>query len=221
MSRKILITGSEGPLGRALRAGFEAQGDHVIRVDNFRHGERPANHPLGVHYDDGGWGYDLNIQGPMDAKGDSPIPEFMLYDVLIANAKVREWEGHHRLALGAKQCIINIGSIYGVLGNDPQMYEGTEVEPTPAYYAAAKGALVNLTRWQAANLAPVRSNCVCPGGIFRNHSDEFRSRYETKTPLRRMASEGDIVPLVLFLASEGARYITGAVIPVDGGYSCI
>lgn len=200
MPRRVLITGSAGYLGRALRAAFEEQGDSVVGVDR--------------------------VSGPnTDIISDLEDIEFSLgsvpaFDILVANAKSDSWKAHHYLATCATSSIINISSIYGVLGNDPAMYEGTEVEPTPAWYAASKGALISLTRWQACNLAPVRSNCVCPGGIERGHSAEFKSRYSAKVPLGRMAREADIVPLVLFLADPvRAAYITGQCIAVDGGLS--
>ena len=197
MGRKVLITGSEGHLGRALRAAFEAQGDRVISLD------LPITDP----------DIEIDLDNPGHFKF---LSEF---DILIANAKCRTWETHHELASQAKSCIVNIGSIYAVLGNDPKMYEGTEVDPTPAWYAASKGAMVALTKWQATNLAPIRSNAVCPGGIFRDHSDWFKRRYEDRVPLGRMATEDDIVGPVLFLCSDAARYITGQVLMVDGGYS--
>jgi len=200
--RKVLITGSEGHLGRALRAAFTAQGDFVLGMD------LP------------GIGVDLECDLDND-----PI-ENLIWDIrylkpeiVICNAKVRKWEAHHALAKCATQAIVNIGSIYGVLGSDPSLYEGTEVEPTPAWYAASKGALIALTKWQATNFAPVRSNAVCPGGIFRGHSEEFNKRYSKRVPLGRMATEDDIVGPVLFLCSDAARYITGQVLMVDGGYS--
>lgn len=198
MSRKVLITGSEGHLGRALRAAFEAQGDKVIGIDQVAGDATDYVIELG-----------LETISPVAAK----------YDVVVCNAKTYDWQPHNMLAGMATSAVINIGSIYGVLGNDPTLYTGTEVSPTPPWYVAAKGAMVALTRWQATNLAPVRSNCIAPGGIFRGHSDEFVRRYSDKVPLKRMATESDIVPMVLFLASDAASYITGQTIMVDGGYS--
>ena len=199
MGRRVLITGSEGHLGRALRAAFVAQGDEVIGVDMK--------------------GTGAEIETDLDKYERFEFLES--FDVLIANAKCATWKEHQFIAEMTSSCIVNIGSIYGVLGSDPSLYEDTEVEPTPAHYAASKGALIALTRWQATNLAPVRSNCVCPGGIFRGHSDLFKKRYEEKTPMGRMATEDDIVGPVLFLASDAARYITGQVLMVDGGYSVL
>ncbi len=201
-TRRVLLTGSAGYLGRSLRAAFEAQGDEVIGLD------RP------------GTGADMEVDLNEFTVLCDGFTDTAWWDVVVCNAKCRTWEAHEALAVRARSAIINIGSIYGVLGNDPALYTGTEVEPTPAWYSASKGALVALTKWQATNLAPVRSNCVAPGGIFRGHSDEFRERYERRVPLKRMATESDIVPLVLFLADPiRAGYITGQCIMVDGGYS--
>jgi NAD(P)-dependent dehydrogenase (short-subunit alcohol dehydrogenase family) len=200
MTRTVIITGSAGHLGRALHAAFEGLGDRVVGVDMPSTGAE--------------FGIDLDSpEGMQFASILKPV------DIVICNAKCRTWEAHSALAAIATSCIINIGSIYGVLGNDPKTYDGTEIEPTPAAYAASKGALIALTKWQATNLAPARSNCVCPGGIYRGHSDLFRRRYEARVPLGRMASEKDIVGPVVFLASDAARYITGQVLMVDGGYS--
>ena len=201
MARRVLITGSEGHLGRALRAAFEAEGDGVIGVDLPGTG---ADHECALD--------------SLSTTGYAALPTG--YDVVICNAKCATWHAHEYLARQARSSIINIGSIYGSLGSDPQLYTDTDVPPTPSWYAASKGALLALTKWEATNLAPVRANMVSPGGIFRDHADSFRERYEAKVPLKRMATEADIVPLVLFLADPiRAAYITGAIIPVDGGYS--
>ncbi len=124
------------------------------------------------------------------------------------------------LASGGQGSIIHVGSIYGVLGPDWSLYEGSALG-NPAAYAASKGGLLQLTRWLATTLAPsVRVNAVCPGGIERaGQPDEFRARYNQKVPLGRMAVEQDIVGAVAFLCSPAAAYITGQVLMIDGGWS--
>ena len=201
---RVLITGSAGHVGRALVGAYRAQGDEVIGLD------LP--------------GTGAEIECDLDRDSPLVVLNYLIAvgepNIVVCNAKTRTWEAHHGLAKCATRAIVNVSSIYGVLGNDPSLYEGTEVEPTPAWYCAAKAALVGLTRWQATNLAPVRANCVCPGGIWRAHSEEFVSRYVAKVPLRRMACEQDVVDAVMFLASDRAAYITGQVLMVDGGLSC-
>jgi NAD(P)-dependent dehydrogenase (short-subunit alcohol dehydrogenase family) len=115
--------------------------------------------------------------------------------------------------------IVNIGSIYGSHGPDWELYKGTDMG-NPAGYAASKGGLIQLTRWLATTLSPVvRVNCVSPGGIGRAQEPTFVEKYENRTPLKRMATEEEIVNVVLFLASSSASYITGQNVYVDGGWS--
>ena len=86
-----------------------------------------------------------------------------------------------------------MGSIYGLIGPDLRIYDGTTMG-NPAAYAASKGGLIQLTKWLATTLAPeVRVNCVSPGGVFRNQDEKFVSAYVSRTPLGRMADESDIV----------------------------
>jgi NAD(P)-dependent dehydrogenase (short-subunit alcohol dehydrogenase family) len=115
--------------------------------------------------------------------------------------------------------IINIASIYASLGPDYSLYEGTAMG-NPAAFAASKGGLVQLTRWLATTLAPdVRVNTISPGGVFRNQPDAFVKRYESKTPLRRMATENDCKGAIAYLASDLSAYVTGVDLMVDGGWS--
>jgi len=124
--------------------------------------------------------------------------------------------------LKTKGSIVNMASIYGVVGNDMTIYENTNIG-TAAQYSAIKGGVINLTRYLASYYGKqgVRLNCVSPGGIFDTQDALFVSNYEKKVPLGRMGTPNDIAPVVSFLLSEEAKYITGQNIIVDGGWTCI
>ena len=115
--------------------------------------------------------------------------------------------------------IINISSIYGIVGPDWSIYEGTEMS-NPAAYAASKGGLIQLTRWLSTTLAPsVKVNAISPGGIIRNQPQKFIDRYQSRTPMKRMANELDFAGVIAFLASDLSEYMTGQNLIVDGGWS--
>jgi len=118
--------------------------------------------------------------------------------------------------------IVNISSIYGVVGNDFTIYEGTDIVP-PAAYSAIKGGLINFTRYLASYYGKynIRVNCVSPGGIFDNQPEPFVTAYEQKVPMKRMGKPDDIAPAVSFLLSDKAKYITGQNLIVDGGWTAI
>ena len=119
--------------------------------------------------------------------------------------------------------IVNIASIYGIVGNDFSVYENVEGMTSPVAYSAIKGGIINLTRYLASYFGPysIRVNCVSPGGVFNNQAKSFVTKFETKVPLRRMARPNDIAPSVAFLLSEDATYITGHNLVVDGGWTAI
>ena len=123
------------------------------------------------------------------------------------------------LAASGRGSIINLGSIYGIVAPDPALYTGTSMG-SPAAYAASKGGLLQLTRWLATMLAPrIRVNAISPGGVWRSQPDAFRTRYEARTPLGRMAREEDLAGAVAFLASDLSAYVTGQNLVVDGGFT--
>lgn len=143
--------------------------------------------------------------------------DFQLNSYFLVSQTVAE----HMKASGGGS-IINMSSIYGVVGPDFSVYSGTEMT-MPAAYSAIKGALVNLTRYMASYFGPhkIRVNCLSPGGVFDHQPEQFVQNYEKKVPLRRMARPEDIAPSAVFLLSEEASYITGQNLIVDGGWTCI
>lgn len=116
--------------------------------------------------------------------------------------------------------IINIASIYGLVGN-------TEI-PTIAYHAS-KGGVVNFTRAAAAELAKynICVNAICPGYFYTEltkqvlNTDRFQAYAKEHVPMQRYGREGELNGLAIFLSSDEASYITGTIIPVDGGYTCV
>jgi len=123
------------------------------------------------------------------------------------------------LAASGHGSVVNLASIYGIVGPDHGLYEGTSMG-NPAAYAASKGGLIQLTRWLATSLAPdVRVNAVTPGGIERGQPSRFAERYVARTPLARMATEDDIVGAVTWLAGDLSAYVTGHNLVVDGGWT--
>ena len=120
--------------------------------------------------------------------------------------------------------IINIGSYMGLLGPNPTNYTGTEMfdfEKASPIYFYEKGGMSNFTRFAASVLGHwnIRVNCIAPGGYFNNQPEAFVRQYSANTMLGRLANDEDLQGLLVFLASDASAYITGTVIPADGGYT--
>jgi len=120
--------------------------------------------------------------------------------------------------------VINISSIYGVVGNDPTLYEGTEMlhQQSPAY-SFSKGGMVNATRYLAAfyGKSNIRFNSISPGGFFNHQPELFLKRYCDRVPLGRMMGDEDLKGAVVFLASDASAYVTGINLMVDGGWTAV
>lgn len=118
--------------------------------------------------------------------------------------------------------IVNLGSIYGIVGPDFGIYEQTDMT-VPAAYAAIKGGVIAYSRYLASYFGRkgVRVNCVSPGGVFDSQPEQFVERYSARLPLGRMAEVDEIAWPVIFLLSDASSYITGANLAVDGGWTAI
>ena len=116
--------------------------------------------------------------------------------------------------------IINIASMYGLVGNTAM--------GTVAYHSS-KGGVVNMTRAVAAELAKfgITCNAICPGYFETEltekvlNTDEFTAYMKQTVPMGRYGKEGELNAAAIFLASDEASYVTGVILPVDGGYTCV
>lgn len=114
--------------------------------------------------------------------------------------------------------VINISSMYGMVGN--------KIAPCSPYHAA-KGGLVNLTRALAAEWGKygITVNCICPGYFYTPlteetlNSDFFQANAKAFIPVERYGKEGELDTATVFLAAPASTYVTGVILPVDGGYT--
>jgi 3-oxoacyl-[acyl-carrier protein] reductase len=227
--RSVLVTGGNRGIGRAIAEAFVANGDRVAVTT--RSGGAP----------DGALDVRCDITDP--AAVDAAFAEIEAahgpVEVLVANAGItadtlvlrmseEDWSsvidtnltGSFRLAKRAAKGmlrlrrgrIIFISSVVGLLGSAGQVN-----------YAASKAGLVGMARSLARELGSrsITANVVAPGFVETDMtavlSDEQRAAIKTQVPLGRYASPDEIAAAVTWLAGDGGAYVTGAVIPVDGG----
>jgi len=129
--------------------------------------------------------------------------------------------GKHMLKQN-KGVIVNIASTYGIVGADQRIYGKNQIN-SPVSYAAAKGAIINMTRylasyWHGKN---IRVNTLSPGGVMdeKYQDKDFIKRYSERTMLGRMAKKEEYNGAILFLLSDASSYMTGANLIVDGGWT--
>ena len=119
-----------------------------------------------------------------------------------------------------KGSIIQLGSIYGLLGQDLNIYNNTNMKNNMSY-SLIKGAIINLTRQMASVYGSkgIRVNSISPGGILHPSQEKiFIKQYSNKVPLGRMGNANEVATAALFLSSQASSYITGENLVIDGGW---
>lgn len=238
----IIVTGGNGLLGKAMVSRILAEGAFCVNMD-INH---ETNDDLSQLH------CDITNQDSINQAVKLVVDKYNRIDGLVNNAYPRtkdwgtkfedivfdSWKDNVDMQMNSSfyMCqkvleqmktqksgsVINITSIYGVVGNDFTVYEGTG-GTSPAAYSAIKGGLINFTRYLASYFGKynIRTNCVSPGGIFDHQHETFVKNYEKKVPMQRMGTPEDIAPSVAFLLSDDSKYITGQNIIVDGGWTAI
>jgi NAD(P)-dependent dehydrogenase (short-subunit alcohol dehydrogenase family)/CMP-N-acetylneuraminic acid synthetase len=130
-----------------------------------------------------------------------------------------------RMVARRRGSIVQTASIYGMLGADQRIYDGSfylgRQINTPPVYSASKAGVIGLTRHLAAawGHANVRVNTLVPGGVESGQNETFSKKYGARVPLGRMAEADEMVGALIYLASDDASYLTGHTLVVDGGLS--
>jgi len=240
-NKVIVVTGGAGLLGGKIIDVLRAQGAIAISADI----KVPDNDELSIKIDitsepsvkDAVTAI-VAKHGQIDGWINNAYPRTSDWGNKFEDIKVESWKQNVDMHLNGyflccqivlehmkKQrsgSVINMSSIYGLVGPDFNVYNGTSMT-MPAAYAAIKGGLNNLSRYLAAYYGPyqVRVNTVSPGGIFDNQPQPFVDNYNNKVPMRRMGNPMDIASAVCFLLTDESSYITGHNLVVDGGWTAI
>ncbi len=129
-------------------------------------------------------------------------------------------EAIKKMKSAKKGKIINIGSIYGVVSSNPNIY-GSSGRNNSEVYSITKAGVIMLTKYLAAHyaLSNIQINSISPGGVLRNQSKDFLKNYSSITPSGRLANDFDLLPALDFLISDDNNYTNGQNIIVDGGFS--
>ncbi|MGB1296259.1 MAG: oxidoreductase [Flavobacteriales bacterium] len=176
---------------------------HFGQIDGLVNNAYPRTKDWGNHFED------------IEFESWSKNVDFQMNSVFLMCQKVMPY------LKKSKGSIVNIASIYGVVGPDFAVYDNTTMT-MPAAYSAIKGGVINFSRYLASFYGKdgVRVNVVSPGGIFDHQNETFVNKYNSMVPMQRMGLPEDIAPSVSFLLSEDAKYITGQNLVVDGGWTC-
>ena len=250
--RVALVTGGAGPqFGSSLSEGLAEADATVVTVSrSLERNEVFAAGLRERGYEAHAMQVDISDSASVTRLHESVMAKFGRVDVLVNSAlgggspgrfgqqPLESWEQSARAGMvglyamcrafipemvrAGGGSVINISSIFGVVSNDPTMYEGTTMVQPPSY-PFVKAGVVSFTRYLAAyyGKAGVRANCISPGGYFNNQPEPFLSRYEARCPIGRMLDNDDIKGAVVFLASDAGGYVTGHNLLVDGGWTIV
>ncbi|MHB8398058.1 MAG: SDR family NAD(P)-dependent oxidoreductase [Candidatus Limnocylindrales bacterium] len=247
----VLITGASTGIGEACSRLFAREGARVILLARHSgHGETVAASIRAVGGDARFYPVDVSRSADIEATVGEIIRDYGRIDILFNNAGTMDVKGTvldvdesawdlaiasnlksvflcsravipHMIRVGGG-VIVNNASISALIGS-----------PAAAAYSASKAGVVGLTRNLAVDFAPsaIRVNCICPGAILTPTNlagiqaaadpGAVLQSLVASHPIGRLGSAEEVAQVVLFLSGEGSSFMTGAVIPVDGGYTTV
>ena len=243
-NKTVIITGASGLLGRQSVIHLKANGANVVAVDfsnptinnvDFFEADITKNKDIDKLVD-----YVINKYGRIDGLVNLAYPRTSDWGDKFEDIVFESWQKNVDMQMNSlfyltqsvlkimkdqeNGSIVNIGSIYGVVGNDFTLYEEYNGSSAAAY-SAIKGGIINLTRYLSSYFGKynIRVNCVSPGGILdeKNQQKSFIANYSKKSPLKRLGNPEEIAPAITFLISDEASFITGHNLMVDGGWTAI
>jgi NAD(P)-dependent dehydrogenase (short-subunit alcohol dehydrogenase family) len=220
---KIIVTGSEGLLGKEIVKHLEKNHD-VMKLDLLLghdltneffvkkwFQENPATclvncFALNDHVEKGMKRptlFDITLKS---------FSDFMHVNLTSLFSVCREFARNNKVG-----SIVNFSASTGIVSARPDLYDGGHKHIA---YSISKAGVDNMTKFLATHLAPtIRVNCVAPGGVESNQDEEFIKKYSKHTPLNRMMKKDELNGIIEFLCGSQSSYVTGATFVIDGGWT--
>jgi|TARA_Y100000996_G_scaffold409569_1_gene390459 NAD(P)-dependent dehydrogenase (short-subunit alcohol dehydrogenase family) len=220
---KIIVTGSEGLLGKEIVKHLEKNHD-VLKLDlllgddlsdeNFVKKWFKKNHAtclvncfaLNDHVEKGKKRptlFDITLKS---------FSDFLDVNLVSLFSVCREFARNNKSG-----SIINFSASTGIVSARPDLYNGGHKHIA---YSVSKAGVENMTKFLSTHLAPsIRVNCVAPGGVEADQDKEFIKKYSKLTPLNRMMKKNELNGIIEFLCSSQSSYVTGATFVIDGGWT--
>jgi NAD(P)-dependent dehydrogenase (short-subunit alcohol dehydrogenase family) len=253
--RTAIVTGAAGHLGRAMAAALAQAGARVllngrdsVKVEDLAERLRLAGWLAEAI------SFDVRDEQAIEHLRDRLLSEGGGLDVLVNNAyagrqgsvesaTAEDFQESYQLGVIApfrltqmllepltlasrrrgQSSVINIASMYGMVSPDPRVYG--EMPPNPPFYGAAKGGLLQITRYLACHLATrgIRVNAISPGPFpadrVQESAPDFIAQLAKRVPLGRVGKAQELMGPVVFLASDASSFVTGSNLVVDGGWT--
>ncbi|SHJ15679.1 SDR family NAD(P)-dependent oxidoreductase [Parasporobacterium paucivorans] len=235
--RVAIITGGASGLGLATAKNFILSGAKVMIADYSDKGAEVAKE-IGASFVK----VDVSVEADVKSMVEKTVEEFGRLDILVASAGIggqqnmiadENMENWNRVnevdytgvmlsdkyaimqmrKQGGGGAIVNLASMFGLVA-----------VPTNIAYSAAKGGVINLTKAAGTAYAHegIRVNAVCPGVIDTPLiPEDAKVQYRMLHPMRRLGEAWEVATLITFLCTDDAKFISGAAIPIDGGYTAV
>ncbi len=220
---KIIITGSEGLLGKEI-SKYLAKTNKILRLDLalghnltdevfvkkwFKQNKADALvncFALNDHVEKNkkrGTLFDITLES---------FSKFMDINLVALFSVCREYARNNK-----KGAIVNFSASTGIVSARPDLYDGGHKH---IGYSVSKAGVINMTKFLSTHLAPeIRVNCVAPGGVEFDQKKEFIKKYADLTPLKRMMKKTELNGLIEYLVGTKSSYVTGATFMIDGGWT--
>ena len=221
---KIIVTGSEGIIGKIIFRALKGAHHDVIGLDLALGHDLKDEEWLKSYFQSNNADSLINLFALNEhIKDTSAMPKSIMdfdlesLDNYLQTNVTTLFSVCRNFAYNNKESsIINFSSIYGVRPPKSSLYSGSLKH---VGYSVSKAAVIALSEYLAINLAPhIRVNTIIPGGVFNNQPEKFVTDYSDNCPMQRMATPLDLLGVINLLISKESSYITGSTFRVDGGW---